>query len=257
MKKVLVILLLSLSLLFAPSVLAQNNKINCVANQSLPDSSCTPGLVLTTSTEIICVPGYSKKVRDVSKKTKQQVYANYGLDYTKRAEYQVDHLIPLMLGGSNDISNLWPQKYDQEYGVAAKVKFEDYLYQAVCQKFMSIEEAQREISTDWVGYYKFKLELMGENFRPLAGLTKIVDVNNRAEILPQIKNPRCGDCISDIVGCELDPDGCLWKSSKVVPLNTINVNNSNPAPSNWFKKYSSLSLMPWFSLWNLFLGLYK
>jgi len=183
MKKVIVIPLLLLSFFFASSIFAQDNKTNCVANQSLPDSSCTPGLVLTTGTDIICVPGYSKKVRDVSKKTKQQVYANYGLSYEERAGYQVDHLIPSMLGGSNDISNLWPQKYDQEYGVAAKVKFEDCLYQAVCQKLMSIEEAQREISTDWVGYYKLKLELMGENFRPLAGLAKIVDVNNQTEIL--------------------------------------------------------------------------
>jgi hypothetical protein len=57
----------------------------------------------------VCVPGYAKKVRAVPAWLKRQAYAEYGITEYKTGDYEVDHLIPLSLGGSNSIRNLWPQ----------------------------------------------------------------------------------------------------------------------------------------------------
>jgi hypothetical protein len=57
----------------------------------------------------VCVPGYAKKVRAVPTRLKRQAYAEYGITQYKTGDYEVDHLIPLSLGGSNSIRNLWPQ----------------------------------------------------------------------------------------------------------------------------------------------------
>ena len=56
----------------------------------------------------MCVPGYAKKVRAVPAWLKRQAYAEYGITQYKTGDYEVDHLIPLSLGGSNSIHNLAP-----------------------------------------------------------------------------------------------------------------------------------------------------
>jgi hypothetical protein len=43
----------------------------------------------------------------VSNATKHQVYVAYRI--TDTHGYIIDHLIPLEIGGSNEIANLWPQ----------------------------------------------------------------------------------------------------------------------------------------------------
>ncbi|MEA2779109.1 MAG: hypothetical protein QOK29_653 [Rhodospirillaceae bacterium] len=72
----------------------------------LPDPVLTPGTVLTTDAAAVCTPGYAKSVRHVSGKVKAAVYREYGIAHHASGEYEVDHLISLELGGSNDIRNL-------------------------------------------------------------------------------------------------------------------------------------------------------
>src|SRR5262252_1258347 len=77
----------------------------------LPDPKLTPGDTFDVTAEDVCVPGYAKKVRAVPAWLKRQAYAEYGITQYKTGDYEVDHLIPLplSLGGSNSIRNLWPQ----------------------------------------------------------------------------------------------------------------------------------------------------
>ena len=67
----------------------------------LPDPKLSPGDTFDVTAEDVCVPGYSKKVRAVPTWLKRQAYAEYGITEHKPGDYEVDHLIPLSLGGSN------------------------------------------------------------------------------------------------------------------------------------------------------------
>jgi hypothetical protein len=75
----------------------------------LPDPKLTPSDTFDVTAQDVCVPGYAKKVRAVPAWLKRQAYAGYGITQYKTGDYEVDHLIPLSLGGSNSIRNLWPQ----------------------------------------------------------------------------------------------------------------------------------------------------
>src|SRR4051794_24585810 len=92
-------------------------------------------------------------VRSSDPCTKVQVFAEYGIDYSLHSGYEVDHIISLELGGSNDISNLFPESYSIQYGARIKDKFENHLHKLVCDGTLPIATAQQEIATGWVKYY--------------------------------------------------------------------------------------------------------
>lgn len=121
----------------------------------VPDSKLTPGDIIPTATkEVVCVPGYTKTVRNVPESLKKQVFQEYGID-PKSDKFEVDHLISLELGGSNDIKNLWPQSYTTDpLNAHSKDKLEDHLHSLVCKGVITLTEAQKEIATDWVFAYK-------------------------------------------------------------------------------------------------------
>src|SRR6202162_4092340 len=77
----------------------------------LPDPSLTPGSTFDVTAQDVCTPGYARKVRDVPAEMKSQVYREYGITSHGPGDYEIDHLIPLELGGSNSIKNLWPESY--------------------------------------------------------------------------------------------------------------------------------------------------
>jgi len=77
----------------------------------LPDPKLSPGDVLTSDPKIVCVSGYTKRVRNVPQSLKEQVYREYGITSRQSGEYEIDHIISLELGGSNSIRNLYPESY--------------------------------------------------------------------------------------------------------------------------------------------------
>jgi hypothetical protein len=89
-----------------------------------PNPTLTPGAVLTTDASLICTPGYASSVRDVSTATKEQVYAEYGVSYPQpTGAYEVDHFIPLEIGGSNELKNLWLESATPTPGFHEKDQF--------------------------------------------------------------------------------------------------------------------------------------
>src|SRR5262245_60109044 len=121
----------------------------------MPDPAKTPVDMLDVTKSDICVPGYTKKVRDVPESVKRQVYAAYGILSHAPREYEVDHLISLELGGSNSIKNLWPQSYvTTPYNAHVKDVLENKLHKLVCDGALDLKVAQRAIATDWITAYR-------------------------------------------------------------------------------------------------------
>ena len=132
----------------------QTKTSGCQAHNGLPDSACTPGAILATGTkDAICKSGYAKSVRNVPTSEKDQVYASYGIKSHAPGQYEVDHLVSLELGGSNEIANLWPELASPKPGFHEKDKVENYLHDQVCSGAVSLQQAQQEIATNWLAVY--------------------------------------------------------------------------------------------------------
>ena len=128
----------------------------CVVRGSLPDQDCTPGAVFSDATvEEICVSGYTKTVRNVPVSLKREVYREYDFAYPPPyGSFEADHLIPLALGGSNDIANLWPEAADPRPGFKEKDVVENYLHEEVCGRRINLGVAQEMIAKNWLLIYE-------------------------------------------------------------------------------------------------------
>jgi hypothetical protein len=127
----------------------------CRARDSgrLPDRRCTPGAIdpAVTQADIqstICVSGYTATVRPPESQTEAfkfgQAYPAYGI--LAGAKSELDHLVPLELGGANDAANLWPQVGPLPN---PKDSVERALNRAVCDGRIRLARAQRAIARDW------------------------------------------------------------------------------------------------------------
>jgi hypothetical protein len=136
-------------LVFAQVVLAQQ------PTPILPDSKLTPGDAFDVTVQDICVPGYSRKVRNVPAEMKREVYQEYGITSHDPGDYEVDHLIPLELGGSNSIKNLWPESHrTSPWNARVKDRLEDKLHKLVCNGQLDLKTAQQAIASNWIEAYK-------------------------------------------------------------------------------------------------------
>jgi hypothetical protein len=126
-------------------VVTSTASLSPVASGELPDTRMTPGEAQTSDLGLICSSPI-KVPRDVPISVKMQVFSNYHIPWANRHLYEVDHLIPLELGGANTISNLWP-----EFGPIPNPKdgVEHRLHALVCTGKLTIEIAQHAIATNW------------------------------------------------------------------------------------------------------------
>lgn len=132
----------------------QTKTTGCTIQGPLQDSACTPGAILPDATkDRTCQSGYASSVRDVPTSVKNQVYAEYGITHHTTGQYEVDHLVSLELGGSNDIANLWPEAATPVPGFHQKDKVENYLHDQVCSGAISLQQAQVDIATNWLNVY--------------------------------------------------------------------------------------------------------
>jgi hypothetical protein len=134
----------------------RSKSAGCTLENASPDSACTPGAVFADiSLDRMCTPGYTKTVRNVPEKLRLMVYAEYGVPYPQpHGFYEVDHLIPLAIGGDNDIANLFPQPAEPAPGFREKDLVELYLRGEVCAGRVALPIAQEQIAHDWLAIYE-------------------------------------------------------------------------------------------------------
>jgi hypothetical protein len=130
-------------ILFTP--LLASVLLHCYANGALPDRQCTPGAVATTDLRVICQTSTESR-RHVTEATKRAVLAEYGVAWEDRRTVEIDHLVPLALGGSNSRENLWPQPIED---AEQKDRVENKVHRDVCAGRVSVEAAQRRFMEDW------------------------------------------------------------------------------------------------------------
>jgi len=134
----------------------------------VPDKTVTPGTVATTDLARLCphVDPALEAARPTGSE-KARVYATYGLDYPQPpGTVELDHLIPIELGGApDDPANEWPELNDRPDPAAiarwhlspafvhnSKDILEDALHQLVCAGRVPLGAAQ-EAMTDWPAAY--------------------------------------------------------------------------------------------------------
>lgn len=98
--------------------------------------SLNPQVTQENIHETICVPGWTKTVRPSSSwaaKTKLTLLKAQGLEFRDRAGYELDHIVPLGLGGApKDLANLQLQPWEGDHGARKKDIVENRIHRAVC-----------------------------------------------------------------------------------------------------------------------------
>lgn len=124
-----------------------------------PDPRCTPGAASAAVTQAnikttICRTGFTATIRPSQAETgrlKPKAMAAYGLDIKTRPTTELDHLIPLELGGSNDDRNFWAQPSDLPGHAYLNRKdgVEGSLRAAVCAGRTTLAAARNAIAANW------------------------------------------------------------------------------------------------------------
>ena len=125
-----------------------------------PDPVMADSHIRTTSLSEICNTR-TDTVRDVSEALKHKIYIR---DNTPGGNHtgicgipegcEVDHLVSLELGGSNDAANLMIQPYAGICNAHQKDHLENKLHALVCASAITVKEAQTVIYSDWQAAFK-------------------------------------------------------------------------------------------------------
>ena len=122
---------------------------------ALNDLHVSPGAIFPVGIAAICRKGYATSVRHVTETEEARVYDEYGIVQRASGQYEMDHVIPLELGGDNAPKNLWPEPNDHPRGyLNSKDRLENRLHSLVCGRRVSLLVAQRAIATDWAAAYR-------------------------------------------------------------------------------------------------------
>jgi hypothetical protein len=147
----------------------------------LPRKNLTPGTVQSIGAEELCAKPELENDPQVNASIKEAVFKRYGLPDASTGSYELDYLIAPALGGTSDMENLWPQRATStSWNAHAKDQLEDLLRALVCQHKISLANAQKEISEDWIASYKARFKT--ETPRPVQETRTSLSTPNQALI---------------------------------------------------------------------------
>jgi hypothetical protein len=127
-----------IAVLMAFIMAAQNGRAEDLL---VPNPKLTPGKIARRD----------KDQHGVSVAMEQKVFKRYRIPWSRRAEFKIDHLIPLELGGADSVENLWPQNLrTKPYGVERKELLTQCLLRRIAEGRMTLAQAQTVIQEDWI-----------------------------------------------------------------------------------------------------------
>ena len=99
----------------------------------LPRAELTPGAAAPVTPQDLCGVDRQPRTQPIPGIVHQAIFARYGADYRRAAEYELDYLITPELGGVADPRNLWPQPFARTpWNAYVKDELERWLHQRVC-----------------------------------------------------------------------------------------------------------------------------
>lgn len=130
--------------------------------REVPPEALNPDVRQETIHQTICVPGYTALVRPSTSYTngvKVKLLRETGRPPAAAADYELDHRVPLALGGHpRSLKNLELQAWEGEDGAKKKDRLERRLQRLVCAGSEPLANAQRAIYLDWKDAYQRYVE---------------------------------------------------------------------------------------------------
>jgi hypothetical protein len=144
--------------LFLSALLACTLATSALAFEIRPNPNLTGGSVRIDGHVVSATCGHSKQHRSsMNHARRDEILTRYGLPPGTHPDFEIDHLIPLCLGGGDDLSNLWPQprrSIEPKWNAEAKDRLERLMCDRVCSGQIDIGTAQEAFSKDWIGAYQ-------------------------------------------------------------------------------------------------------
>jgi hypothetical protein len=137
----------------------------------VPDPTLTPGAVRTIDVGEICSHG-TRELRHWNRERDDRIMTEYGLPAGPHPDFELDHLVPLGIGGADDERNLWPEprrSLESTWNAERKDRLEWRLRDLICSGALDAREAQREIAEDWTEAYGKYFREPGNFFPPAIG----------------------------------------------------------------------------------------
>jgi hypothetical protein len=122
-----------------------------------PDRLCSPGAYYSRLTKrVICSSGFrTGTIRNVPQAEKFRVEREYGMPATYYGHtIEIDHIVPLELGGSNAIANLFPEPGSGAANYHVKDALENRAKAEVCDGRLSVRAARRGFARNWEALYR-------------------------------------------------------------------------------------------------------
>lgn len=137
-------------------LLAPRTKTEGCTARTTPDRRCSPGAYYSKLTKaVICASTFrTTSIRYVPVAEKHQAEIEYGMAAKSYGSaFEIDHIVSLELGGSNDIANIFPEPGSGVANYHAKDKLENKLHDLVCAGAMTLAAARSDIASNWKTLY--------------------------------------------------------------------------------------------------------
>ena len=138
-------------------LLGHRTQTSRCARSARPDRHCSPGAYYARLTKrVICAGSFrTGAIRNVPQAEKFHVEREYGMAPAYYGySIEIDHIVPLELGGSNAIANLFPEPGSGAANYHMKDALENRAKAEVCDGRLSLRTARRGFARNWEALYR-------------------------------------------------------------------------------------------------------